>query len=71
MKAKDFDVILEKHINQLTTDVLSIEYIEPTVRDYFTKCLIALKMQIMIDAIDFQIKEIEAESLELIKKLEK
>jgi hypothetical protein len=71
MKTKDFEIILEKHINQLTTDVISIEYIPPTIRDYFTKCLIALKLQVMIDAIDFQIKETEAGSLKLIKKLEK
>jgi hypothetical protein len=62
---------LEHYVNQLKLDVNSIEYIPQEIREYFTKCLVALKLQVMIDVIDFQIKELEAESLELIKKLKK
>ena len=71
MKITEFEVILEKYTNNLKTQINNVQYIEPTVRDYFIRCLDALKLQVMVDTIDFQIKELEAENIELIKKLKK
>ena len=71
MKPKDLELIFEKHTNNLKTQINTIEYIEPTVRDFFKRCLDALKLQVMIDTIDFSIKELEEDNIELIKKIKK
>ena len=71
MKPKDLELIFEKHTNNLKTQINTIEYIEPTVRDFFNRCLDALKLEVMIDTIDFSIKELEEDNIELIKKIKK
>jgi hypothetical protein len=71
MKPKDLELIFEKHTNNLKTQINTIEYIEPTVRDFFSRCLDALKLQVMVDTIDFSIKELEEDNIELIKKIKK